>query len=197
MKVIVCDDYPLIVKHLIRTINQVAPNAECIGFSDPRDVLSYIETGTSDVAVLDIEMPYIDGLTLAKRILEKNPKTNIIFVTGHPQYSLEAHQLYSSSFIVKPVTADAMKQAFEHLRNPVSDLNESDIKKFYSGKIGLGSNIRRLRIRKGMTVPQLAELLNVSAQTVYRWENNERMPDIVKFLMISDIFGIDAKELLK
>jgi len=39
--------------------------------------------------------------------------------------------------------------------------------------------------------------MGVTAQTVYRWENNERLPDIVKLVVISDFFGVDIRTLLR
>lgn len=196
MRIIVCDDYLLIVSALIRDIKRIEPQAECEGFFDAAEALEYIRTNQIDIALLDIDMPEINGLTLGKEILDLYPRANIIFVTGHPEYALEAHELYASSFLVKPVTFDALKNAFEHLRNPVAELDEETVAGFYHGKSNLGQNIRNLRIKHGLSVPQLAEKLNVTVQTVYRWENGERTPDIVKFIMLADLLGVEIHELL-
>lgn len=197
MRILVCDDYQLIVNALIRDIKRIEPQAECAGFSDAVEALDYIRSNPVDSALLDIDMPEVNGLTLGKEILELYPRANIIFVTGHPEYALEAHELYASSFLVKPVTFDALKNAFDHLRNPVAELDEETVAGFYTGKSNLGQNIRNLRIKRGLSVLQLAEMLNVSAQTVYRWENGDRSPDIVKFVLLADLLGAEMHELLK
>ena len=188
MKIIICDDYPVIVKNLIRDIKQIVPQAECVGFSKAKEAQAYAQENATDVAILDINMPEISGLTLAQIIQKKNPRVNIIFVTGYPEYALEAHELYASSFLVKPVTAKALKKAFENLRNPVANL---------TSKIKLGTNIRRLRAERDLSVQEFADAMDVTAQTVYRWENNERLPDIVKLVIISDFFGVDIRTLLR
>ena len=197
MKIIICDDYPVIVKNLIRDIKQIVPQAECVGFSKAKEAQAYAQENATDVAILDINMPEISGLTLAQIIQKKNPRVNIIFVTGYPEYALEAHELYASSFLVKPVTAKALKKAFENLRNPVANLTSDVIQNFYEGKIKLGTNIRRLRAERDLSVQEFADAMDVTAQTVYRWENNERLPDIVKLVIISDFFGVDIRTLLR
>lgn len=197
MRIIICDDYPVIVKNLIRDIKQIVPQAECAGFSKAKEAQEYALKNAADVAILDINMPEISGLTLAQIIQKKNPRVNIIFVTGYPEYALEAHELYASSFLVKPVTAKALKKAFENLRNPVANLTGDVIQNFYEGKIRLGTNIRRLRAERDLSVQEFADAMGVTAQTVYRWENNERLPDIVKLVIISDFFGVDIRTLLR
>lgn len=88
MKILVCDDYLLIVNALIHDIKRIEPQAECEGFCDAAEALEYIRTNPIDIALLDIDMPEINGLTLGKEILDFYPRANIIFVTGHPEYAL-------------------------------------------------------------------------------------------------------------
>lgn len=197
MKIIVCDDYLLIVHSLIRDVKRIDEHAECEGFTDSTEAIEFIKSNTIDVALLDIDMPEINGLTLGREILDRYPKANIIFVTGYPEYALEAHELYASSFLVKPVTFDALKKAFEHLRNPVTSLNKETVAGFYRGNNNLGQNIRNFRIKRGLSVPQLAESLGVTARTVYRWENGERSPDIVNFVLLAKTLGVEMHELLE
>ena len=197
MKIIVCDDYQRIVNSLIRDIHEIKPDAECVGFTDPLEALDHIKENPADVALLDIDMPELDGMTLAKELIDRYPRINIIFVTGHPEFAMEAHELYASSFLVKPVTVDALKNAFAHLRYGVSELDEDSVTDFYNGKNHLGSNIRRLRTEKGLSVSQLAEKLDVKQQTIYRWESGERVPDIVRFIMLANLFSVETHELLK
>ena len=196
MKVIVCDDYQLIVKSLIRDIQHIDAQAECRGFTNAAEALGYIWSNPIDAALLDIDMPDIDGLTLGRAILERYPRANIIFVTGHPEFALEAHELYASAFLVKPVTLEALRNAFSHFRYPVAGALRQNTSDFYNGKSVLGKNIRNLRTKCGMSVTELAEKCDVSVQTVYRWENGDRIPDIVKFVFLADLFGVEIHALL-
>ena len=45
-------------------------------------------------------------------------------------------------------------------------------------RINIGDNLKQLRLQKGLTQEQLADVFGVSAQAVSRWENNTSYPDI-------------------
>ena len=52
-----------------------------------------------------------------------NPRINIIFLTGHSEYTAEALALHCSGYILKPLTPEKIRQEIEHLRYPVRGLN--------------------------------------------------------------------------
>lgn len=56
-----------------------------------------------DLIFLDIKMPGMDGMTLAKRIREKDKKVIIIFITSLGQYAIRGYEVEALDFIVKPV----------------------------------------------------------------------------------------------
>jgi len=59
-----------------------------------------------------------------------------------------------------------------------------------------GANLKKLRKEKTLTQEELAECLNVSPQTVSKWENNLSMPDISVLPLLADYFGISLDALL-
>ncbi len=59
-----------------------------------------------------------------------------------------------------------------------------------------GNNLKKLRKEKNLTQEELAECLNMSPQTVSKWENNLSMPDIAVLPMMADFFGISLDSLL-
>lgn len=59
----------------------------------------------------------------------------------------------------------------------------------------IGMNIRILRKRNKMSQELLAERLNVSRQTVAKWENDEALPDIQKCRLLANIFQITLEQL--
>ena len=63
-------------------------------------------------------------------------------------------------------------------------------------KIKIGSFLRELRKEKKLTQEQLAEVFNVSARTVSRWETGNNMPDISILIEIADFYQIDVREIL-
>lgn len=59
----------------------------------------------------------------------------------------------------------------------------------------IGMNIRVLRKKHKLSQEQLAEKVNVSRQTVAKWENGEALPDIYKCKILSDIFQVTLDQL--
>ena len=60
----------------------------------------------------------------------------------------------------------------------------------------LGENIYRLRTEKNMSQGDLADTLNVSRQSVSKWENNSAVPELDKLVRMSELFGITLDELI-
>lgn len=63
--------------------------------------------------------------------------------------------------------------------------------------MSLGERIYKLRTEKNLSQDALAEMLEVSRQSVSKWENNNTVPDLEKLLKLSEIFGISLDELMK
>lgn len=61
----------------------------------------------------------------------------------------------------------------------------------------LGERIYKLRNDKGFSQGDLAEKLNVSRQSVSKWENNSAVPELEKLIKLADIFNITLDELVK
>ena len=61
----------------------------------------------------------------------------------------------------------------------------------------IGAKIKRLRLQRGLTQEELAQQLNVSRQSVSKWEGAQSVPDIDKILQLSCLFGVTTDYLLK
>ena len=69
---------------------------------------------------MDIELGTASGLDLCKTLLEINPRTNIVFLTAYADYSLNAWRTEASGFLLKPLTAEDVKEQLRRLRYPFS-----------------------------------------------------------------------------
>ncbi len=196
MKILIADDNQLIVEDYLDEMSKIVPHAQCIGTSDPTDVIRLFEEYRFDVVIMDIDMPEISGITLAKKILAIKPRTNIIYVTGYEKFALQSWDTFASSFLIKPVSTEKFREAFEHLRHPVSKIPDEYIESEYAGENRIGKKILKCREERSMTRDELSGLLGVTPQTVSRWENGKRIPDIITFLKLAQILAVDPGELM-
>ena len=83
MNIIVVDDEPLALRGIARLVREAGEAGEVQEFSLPRTALAFAREHRVDVAFLDIEMPGMSGIELAKALKDKNPDTHIVFVTSY------------------------------------------------------------------------------------------------------------------
>lgn len=60
----------------------------------------------------------------------------------------------------------------------------------------IGKSLQHYRINNGMTQEQLATILNVSRQTISKWENDRSYPDIENLIWLCDLYHISLDELV-
>lgn len=197
MNILIADDVKLIMEDLVREVQEIFPAAVIDGVISALHAVELSKHTAYDVALLDIDMPDLDGLTLAKQLIASNPSINIIFVTGYKEYALGAHEMFCSAFLIKPVGHRALKKAFENLRKPVLNLPRDFSESHYSGNAIIGERIKLCREQRNISRQELADLMCVSRQTVFRWEQGERLPDIMTLLTLVRILGTTVTDLLE
>lgn len=121
MNVIVVDDERLVLAAETSAVKRVLADAQVYSFQKAQDAIEFAADNSIDIAFLDINIKGLTGLKLAEKLQDCNPKINIIFCTGYSEYSLEAHDLYCSAYLMKPVTDEKLKKALENLRFPISE----------------------------------------------------------------------------
>jgi two-component SAPR family response regulator len=124
MKLLLVDDEKLQLIRLENTIKKVLPNEELYCFTNPKEALNNVKDINIDIAFLDIEMPEMNGIQLAKKLKAINPTINIIFVTAYDNYALDAYKVHASGYLTKPVNENKIKEELDGLRYPV-ELNTS------------------------------------------------------------------------
>lgn len=142
MTILTVDDERLALENLTGTIRKVCENAEVYAFSKGKEALEFSKEQVCDVAFLDIEMREVNGIDLAKRLKETNPRINIIFTTGYSEYATQAFGLRASGYVMKPVTEEKIKAELEDLRHTSTVPAQSNLRVqtfgnfevFYQGK---------------------------------------------------------------
>lgn len=108
MKIICVDDEQLVLGLTVSLCRELPQITAVEGFTKAGDALSYLEEDTADIAILDINMPDMDGITLAAKIKEMHPDTAILFLTGYAQYAVDAFQIHASGYLLKPVSRERL-----------------------------------------------------------------------------------------
>lgn len=121
MNVICVDDEAGALKLVTDAVKKVLPEAQLYSTSVPTEALDYAEKNIPDIAFLDVQMPQISGLEMAKILKRINPNVNIIFATGFDEFSLDAISLRASGYLMKPISVSDVKREVDNLRNPVVD----------------------------------------------------------------------------
>ena len=118
--VIMVDDSKVILSEGLTVLEEAMPYATIAGFIWPLEAIEYAKMNRVALAVLDIELGAASGLDLCRTLLDINPRTNIVFLTAYPDYSLDAWKTEASGFLLKPLTPEAVKEQLKKLRYPFS-----------------------------------------------------------------------------
>ncbi len=116
MTYLAVDDERMSLALLKHEISSVVKDEEIVCFQDPEEAYAYAEEHVIDVAFLDIEMTKLNGIELGKRLKELNPQVNLIYVTAYNNYGMEAFGLHASGYVLKPVTAEAIRKELSEIR---------------------------------------------------------------------------------
>lgn len=132
MNIIVVDDEPLALRDLVRALEEILPNCAPRALSSPRATMDYANSSPVDIAFLDIEMPGMNGLQLAKELKDLRPDVHIIFVTSYDQYAVDAFALHATGYLLKPVRMDDLRRelsfVYDHL--PRTDTHKPFVRTF-------------------------------------------------------------------
>ena len=116
--VIMVDDRKVVLTGGLPVLEEALPNATVTGFTNANEAIEYAKRNNISLAFLDIEIRNMSGFDLCKILLEINPRTNIIFLTAFSDYSLDAWGTGASGFMLKPITAEGVKEQLKNLRYP-------------------------------------------------------------------------------
>lgn len=91
------------------------PNVQLVEAKDGNEALATATKGGFDVVFLDIEMPGLDGLEVASRLLALKEPPRIVFATGLAGHAVDAFRLAAFDYVVKPFEPERLQETVERL----------------------------------------------------------------------------------
>lgn len=161
MKVLCVDDEVGALNLLTSAVKRVLPEAEIYSTDKPTDAIEYAERNIPDIAFLDVQMPQISGLEMAKILKRVNPEINIIFATGFDDYSLDAISLRASGYLMKPISVTDVKREIDNLRNPIVDGKRHKIEIQTFGRFEIFANGKPVEFLRKPSKELLAYLVDI------------------------------------
>lgn len=114
MNILIAEDEPLMRERLLAQLAQAWPDARIVAVAENgNDAWDAWLEHEPDLVFLDIQMPGLSGLEVARRIAERS---HIVFVTAYDQHALEAFQRGAVDYLLKPVELAALERTVERLR---------------------------------------------------------------------------------
>lgn len=170
MRILTLDDEISALQLLMEIVEKVAPEAELYGFQDPEAALKWAENNTPiDVVFLDAKLRDTTGLTVAKRLKKICPKVNLIFTTGYCEYAVDACNLHSSGYILKPMNETKVRNALDNLLFPTKDdCTKIYIRTFGSFEVFVNDEI--VHFNRSKSKEMLAYLVDRHGSSVSRKE---------------------------
>jgi len=111
MRTLIVDDEPLAVERMQILCARI-PALQVVGTaSDGAQALRLIEALTPELVLLDMTMPEVDGLSVARRLARTAVRPAVIFVTAHNDFAVEAFDCDAVDYVLKPVAQDRLERA--------------------------------------------------------------------------------------
>lgn len=117
--VLLVDDEEEVFQVIMKKLDWESMGFHIAGYA--RNGVEALETADElqvDVVMTDIKMPYMDGLTLCKKLKENYPKIKVIIFSGFDEfeYAKEAIKIEAEEYILKPINANELREVFERIK---------------------------------------------------------------------------------
>ena len=117
LRIAVCDDERKFIERFKEIIDKTYKSLDIIidEFTDGNELIKLFGSRNYDIVFLDIEMPAVDGLTLARKLREMSEDIYIVFLTGHIEYAVKGYEVNALRYLTKPPEAGAVREVIDHV----------------------------------------------------------------------------------
>jgi two-component system response regulator AlgR len=183
LRTLIVDDEPLAIERM-QVLCAEIPQLTVIGTAnDGESALRLTEKLAPDLLLLDMTMPGMDGLAVARAARVQATKPAVIFVTAHENFAVEAFDLEAIDYVLKPVGSDRLERAIERAiaRRAAASATQQSESQWLSE----------------FWVPHRSELLRIEADQVSRIDAERDYVRLhvgdTSYLLLQTIAGLEEK----
>jgi two-component system response regulator AlgR len=125
LRVLVVDDEPLAVERLQLLLARCRDVAVVGTAGDGEAALRIAETATPDLVLLDIAMPGMDGIDVARALSRSGVDPAVVFVTAFDNFAVAAFDVAAIDYLMKPVQTERLERALERVRAHIAGGSEA------------------------------------------------------------------------
>ena len=132
IRVLIADDELYFRNYMLTAVDWHSLGFQvCCLAQNGEEVLFELSKNTINIVFLDINMPHINGLTLAEKIKEEYPHIMIVFITGYSDFSFtrKAIQLQVEDYMLKPISPDELSELLQTLKQKYKQKQQETIRK--------------------------------------------------------------------
>jgi DNA-binding LytR/AlgR family response regulator len=119
LAILAVDDEPRALTDIKRLLETSASVERVATATSAKEALVYLSGGRYDALFLDVAMPEIEGMALARLLRRFADPPAVVFLTGHPDAAVEAFEVQALDFLVKPVTRERLEAALNRVEQHV------------------------------------------------------------------------------
>jgi two-component system response regulator AlgR len=105
------------LRELFSDIHEEFPDVTLTEAENATQALTLLQARQFEIALLDVQMPGMDGMELAQQLGTQPGSPAVIFVTAHEDYALKAFELHARDYLLKPVRSGRLAQALRHAQS--------------------------------------------------------------------------------
>ena len=147
MLIAICDDEKRICSILTEKVKGFCPDAEVVSYTSGTVLLN--SGSFPDILLLDIRMPDMGGMDVARALRDKGWRKILIFVTGEEDQVFNAFDLKAFHFLVKPVADEKLRTVLMNAREELGRVERTSVSNdkyisIQSGPSHISINLSRL-----------------------------------------------------
>jgi two-component SAPR family response regulator len=124
MNILIVDDEAYLLEEIKYYVKKYGFFNTCIAYDNAADAINTVNSQPIDIALLDIQMPRVNGLELAERLTDMIPDIEIIFITAYNNYATEAFEANAIDYILKPIREERLYKTLDKIRKKSDNANQ-------------------------------------------------------------------------